>query len=113
MARVLKLLARGSGLFADREALNANARRFVGRQLDVKTGAWLPLKEPAVKDLSVIDPLDAHDYRHAVRTGQLWAADEDTARECGVKWDEAYQAAMDAEMAERDEALASHLSPAK
>lgn len=56
------------------------AREFVADESGASLGAWHPSKSPAVV-------ADCHEYRQHVVEGSLWAADEATARACGVTYD--------------------------
>lgn len=75
-----KVLAAGTAMVTDYEALRSNARRYIGRQFDGSlgpAGGWVPSKEP------VVIP-DRPEYRQAIREGDLIAADQSTASICGV-----------------------------
>lgn len=92
MTDTLCVRARGLALIVNYEALEAGARRFVGRVHDPKlgkNGGWPPDAEPH----SVPNRAE---YRKAVADGSLWAADEATAKACGVKFDSAFGASVDA-----------------
>jgi hypothetical protein len=78
----LRVLARAGRMICDRKALDAGARRFIGRKHDPKMGAnggW-----PRVLEGVEVD--DHVDYRLAVRHGDLVAFDEETAKAYGVHW---------------------------
>ena len=93
----LRVLARGLAMVPHLESFDAGTKRFVGRKHDRTLGAafrdengqehrqggWPPGHHPAQPH--ELD--DRAEYRQAVREGDLWAADEDTARACGVKFD--------------------------
>lgn len=90
----LKVKAKGTAMVHNFEALDAGVLRFVGRKHDptigetveviennlkrtIKTGGWAPTGEAE-------EVPDRHEYRHAVKAGDLEAADEATAKLCGV-----------------------------
>lgn len=57
-------------------------RRFVGRvpgEVTEEGFQWVATEEPA-------EIPDMHEFRAAVKAGDLEAADEETARKCGVAW---------------------------
>ena len=91
----LRLRARGAVLCAHYQAHANGTRRFVGRRMDrtlghdevnpetgqtVKTGGW-----PSTGEAEDV-PYCA-EYVFAVRDGDVWAADEATAKICGVPFD--------------------------
>jgi len=82
MAR-LKFYARGTALVTDPHAQERGIRRFVARRWqEVATGrwAWCPTEKP--------QETDAHpDLIRAARDGDLWPADEATAKACGLGFD--------------------------
>ena len=79
----LSVRAKGTALVHHFEALETlpnGTLRFVGRKHDPKVGAnggWVPTDQPEQVP-------DRHEYRHAVKAGDLEAADEATAKLCGV-----------------------------
>jgi hypothetical protein len=82
----LRVRARGTAMVPNMEALDAGARRFIGRVFDPTlgpAGGW-----PASPDITEV-PRRA-EYLFAVRDGDLWAADEETAQFCGVKFDPSF-----------------------
>lgn len=86
MVQHLTVRARGTALVSDFDALDRPKplRRFIGRQYvqDKVTGRWgfMPTGKPEqVRHRSEV--------LKAVRDGDLWAADEDTAKVCGVRFD--------------------------
>lgn len=97
MSQKLNVLARGTAMVFDLERHEAGVRRFVGRKHDrtlgfpdkdingnvFMSGGWPPSHGPAEPDAV---PSRA-EYVSAVRDGDLWAADEATAKHCGVKFD--------------------------
>lgn len=97
MNRKLRVLARGTAMVFDYERHESGVRRFVGRKHDpslgyafkddagnlVKTGGWPPSHSPASPD-SV--PYRA-EYLQALKDGDLWPADKETADYCGVPFD--------------------------
>lgn len=79
----LLVLAKGTALVSHLEALDAGVRRFVGRKHDPSVGpagGFVPHAEAE-------EVADRAEYRQAVKEGDLWAADEETAAKCGVKFD--------------------------
>lgn len=83
MTDTLRVRARGLALICNHEALEAGARRFVGRSFDPKLGkhgGWPADAEPHTVP-------NRAEYRANVQEGDLVAADEETAKACGVKFD--------------------------
>ncbi len=82
MAR-LKFFARGIALVTDVDAQERGLRRFIARRWqEVQPGrwAWVPAEKP--------QEVESHpDLLRACRDGDLWAADEATAKACGVSFD--------------------------
>jgi hypothetical protein len=89
------LRARGTALCPHYEASENHVRRFIGRRVDrtighdevnpengqtVKTGGF-----PSTGEAEEV-PYRA-EYLFAVRDGDAWAADEETAKVCGVPFD--------------------------
>lgn len=97
MAQKLRVLARGAAMVFDLERHDAGVRRFVGRKHDTsmgyayrdefgnekKSGGWPASHGPAHPDEV---PYRA-EYVQALKDGDLWPADEETARAAGVKFD--------------------------
>lgn len=84
--KTLSFFSRGTALVFDLEAHAAGVRRFVGRSYDSTVGAaggWVPKTEPQVV------PFRA-EYVSACKAGDLWAADKETASDCGVPFDPSY-----------------------
>lgn len=101
----LKVRARANRMVVDHEALAAGARRFVGRLYEPEHEARTPKALEAITKPVRIDEPTAYDHRPhwprhpdgvvekparaeyllAVRRGDLLAADEATAKACGVK----------------------------
>lgn len=93
----LRVLARGTAMVFDLERHEAGVRRFVGRKHDrtlgaafrdetgaeMRQGGWPPSHHPDEADEL---PYRA-EYVQAVKDGDLWAADTETAALCGVKFD--------------------------
>lgn len=79
----LRFYARGTALVTDVHAQERGIRRFIGRRWqEVLPGrwAWVPTGEPQT--------VDYHgDLVKACRDGDLWAADEATAKACRVPFD--------------------------
>jgi hypothetical protein len=83
MAESLTVRAAGAALVTNYEAMNAGARRFIGRtfvpDLGV-AGAW-----PAIEDVTKV-PASAEYLKH-IADGALVACDEATAKAAGIKFD--------------------------
>lgn len=73
----LKLLAVGTKMVNDHDALNAGVCRYIGRRWDASLKGY-----PATDTPSEVKPLG--EYVHAVQIGDLAPADEATASYCGV-----------------------------
>jgi hypothetical protein len=95
--KILKVVARAGRIISDRHALEAGARRFVGRghfpslTLSAEEKVRLPsfVDKPGVippRKLPFVEVRHHHDYVHALRHGDLVAVDEETAQACGVKF---------------------------
>ena len=83
MADTLSVRAVGATLVVNYEALEAGARRYIGREFLPGVGAqggW-----PASKDAAKV-PV-THEYLKSLRDGSLVAADKATAELAGVKFD--------------------------
>lgn len=83
MAATLIVRSRGTALVVNYEALEAGARRFIGRKHDPKLGSnggWPPDSEPHTVP-------DRAEYRLAMREGDLWPGDQATADLVGVEFD--------------------------
>lgn len=87
--RKLRVRARGSHLVQDNEAMLVGIRRFVGRKLvklEVGVGGepdvfgWIDTGETVTLPAT-------HEYRHDLKHGCLWPADQATAAEAGVTFD--------------------------
>lgn len=83
MRERLRFMARATALVTDPSALERGIRRFIGRRWqEVEAGrfAWVPTGEA-----------QSHEYHRdlvkACRDGDLWPADEATAKACGVGFD--------------------------
>lgn len=82
----LRFYARGTALVADvhaQEHPTHPVRRFIGRRWqEVLPGqwAWCPTEKPQECDYH-------HDLARACRDGDLWPADEETAKACGAGFD--------------------------
>lgn len=81
--KTLNVKAVGVALVQNFEALEeGSVRRFINRTFDASAGehgGWIPKEES--------DKIpDRAEYRHAVKIGDLEAADEATAKCCGVRW---------------------------
>jgi hypothetical protein len=102
----LKVRARANRLILDLEAMAAGARRYVGRQythehpertakaIDAATKEAVRVDEPTLYDHrshwprhpdSIVSKPARPEYMRAVKNGDLLAADEATAKLCGVK----------------------------
>jgi hypothetical protein len=108
----LRLKARAGLLCPHLEAHLGGARRYVGRTFDpnlghtyldenknrLLTGGWPASKvgeEILISDEHVIE--HTVEYARAVRSGDLWAADEDTAKLLGVDFDSKFGGEFDEE----------------
>jgi hypothetical protein len=86
MKQRLRFFARGTALVADvhaQEHPTHSVRRFIGRRWqEVLPGrwAWAPSEKPQETDYH-------HDLVRAARDGDLWCADEETAKACGLGFD--------------------------
>ena len=86
MKQRLRFYARGTALVADvhaQEHPKHATRRFIGRRWqEVMPGrwAWCPTEAPQECEYH-------HDLTRACRDGDLWPADEATAKACGVSFD--------------------------
>lgn len=82
----LRFYARGSALVTDPHAQERGIRRFIGRRWqEVLPGrwAWCPTGEAQA--------IEAHpDLVKAARDGDLWPADEATAKACGLPFSTAF-----------------------
>ena len=88
MKSTLRVRARGAALVHRLEAMSASPRQFIGRQwVQTTDGRW----GLASTETDVEVPNRA-EYRAAVREGSLWAADQETAQECGVEFDATFGA---------------------
>lgn len=79
----LRFYARGTAQVTDVAAQERGIRRCVGRRWqEVVPGrwAWVPTGEPQAVEYHP-------DYVKAVREGDLWPADEETAKACRVPFD--------------------------
>ena len=93
----LRVLARGAAMVFDYERHDAGTRRFVGRRFDGSLGAvfvdesgaqqrqggWPASHSPANPD----EIPHRADYVRALRDGDLWPADAETAAFVGVAFD--------------------------
>jgi len=83
MADTLSVRAVGATLVVNYEALEAGARRYIGRDFLPgigSQGGW-----PASKDVTKIPVRD--EYLKSLRDGSLVAADEATAKRAGIEFD--------------------------
>lgn len=71
------------------DAMRAGLRRYVGRHLDTTIA---PGQLAYVPNDEVCELPSYHEYVRAIQDGDLWAADEDTAAFCRVKFDFAFGA---------------------
>lgn len=76
----LKLLAVGDKLINDYDAAIAGTCRYIGRRWDANLKGW-----PATSEPSSVRPLP--EYVMHVQHGDIHAADEETARYCGVTFE--------------------------
>lgn len=91
---MFKFYARGKAMVFDLEAHDQGIRKFIGRRHDrtlgfpeydengnkFMTGGWPATETPQ-------EVPERAEYIQACRDGDLWPADEATARACGVKFD--------------------------
>lgn len=71
-----------NGMVTNFEAMDAKVRRFVGWKWDAKVGeqgAWVQVETPEIVPYRV-------EYVQALRSGELLAADNDTAKLVGVSF---------------------------
>ena len=86
MTTRLQFYARGTALVADvhaQEHPTHPVRRFVGRrwqEVTVGRWGWVPTEEPQECE-------HHHDLVKAAKDGDLWPADQETAKACGVGFD--------------------------
>ena len=73
----LKLLAVGTKMISDHDALDGGVCRYIGRKWDNQLKGF-----PASDTPSEVKPLG--EYVYAVKIGDLAPADEATAKYCGV-----------------------------
>mgnify|MGYP001609525648 CR=1 FL=1 len=83
----LKLLvrARGTASVPDILAMEAGMKRFIGRRPVYDFGPDKVLAFVPTNENQEIPPL--FEYKRAVKEGELWAANQETAVECGVVFD--------------------------
>lgn len=96
MAESLTVRAAGAALVTNYEAMNAGARRFIGRTFvpDIGVaGAW-----PAIEEATKV-PASAEYLKH-IADGALIACDEATAKLAGIKFDAKAAKAAEAEAKE-------------
>ena len=82
-SKTLRVRARGTALVQRLDAVGSQVRQYVGR-------AYVSLPEgggfaPTADDVELPNIAE---YRQAVKEQGLWAADEETAKACGVPFDE-------------------------
>lgn len=84
--KTLRFQARGEALVQNYERLDAGINSFVGRRyLEVEPGV-LGFKPTGEAD----EVPNRAEYRKACADGDLWAADAETARACGVSFDPSF-----------------------
>jgi hypothetical protein len=88
-AQSLRVKARGTALVPNYELEAAGIRAFVGRKFG-------PADEPGRFGFAPLDEAvevpNRAEYVKACTDGDLWAADEPTAKVCGVKFDSTFGA---------------------
>lgn len=85
----LRFRARGEALVQNFERLDAGIKSFVGRKyVEALPGQWG--FRPTDEDEEVAY---GSEYVRACKEESLWAADEETAKACGVKFDPHFGAA--------------------
>ena len=117
----LRFRARGDKLVTDYGAMEDGVRRFVGRTLNPhigpefqdKSSPGKPMRRHAVFEPNVEADEIAFNHSHLAhyaeecRAGSIWAADEETARLCGVTFDPTFGGELAAEQAQRAARLAA------
>lgn len=105
MSSKLRFRARGTALVQDFERLEAGIKAFVGRKwLEVEPGVWG--FAPKSEDDEV--PYRA-EYVRACAEGDLWPADAETAKACGVKFDPHFGAPKAEKPSKAEKSATSHL----
>lgn len=104
--KVLRVLARGDAMVPVHSAHARGMSRFVGRVWDATAGdgVFTSGGHRRVREIVEIQQfegigrsnMDFNEHLKAVRDGDLWAADEATARLCGVKFDSKFGGEYDA-----------------
>src|SRR5690348_7889985 len=92
--QMLKFLSRGNAMVFDLDLHDVGVRRFIGRRHD-KTVGFAGKDENGNPTMSGGWPSTSKpqevpargEYMMACKDGDLWAADEATAKYCGVKFD--------------------------
>lgn len=84
-SNVLRVRARGQALVHQLEAMNASPRNFIGREWFEQDG-----KAALRSTNETVEIPNRAEYRTAVKEGSLWAADAETAKECGVTFDASF-----------------------
>lgn len=94
MLHKLRLRAKGDLLCADYDAFESGTKRFIGRKHDPSIGHEFRDEDGTIKRTggwpSTGEHQEVHfraEYLQAVREGDVWPADEETARICGVTFD--------------------------
>ncbi len=105
MGKTLRVLAKGTASVPNHAAHAGGRSEFIGRFNDETLGtpyehedspgvkrmaimpARVPHAMPTVLDQDVVGHAHWAEYFKNVREGDLWAADEETARMCGVDFD--------------------------
>jgi hypothetical protein len=93
----LRFRARGTALVPNFEYEAAGVRAFIGRKkVEVQPGqlGFAPLDE-------AVETPYRQEYVKACKDGDLWAADEATAKACGVKFDPAFGVKSEKKAAEK------------
>lgn len=109
--RIVKFYARGDAQMPCPHGAEASPQRraWVGRKhKQVAPGQW------ALVPNDFGDPYTAkyhHDLRKACRDGDLWAADEETARICGVVWDPSFGGVIDPKTGKPPAAAGAPVAP--
>lgn len=92
---VLRVKARGTALVQDYRRMEAGVRAYIGRVMDASTidpklGRGISFKPTdEIVELAAKGE-HATEYMKHVLHGDLWAADEETAAYCGVKFDPSF-----------------------
>lgn len=106
MTMTLRLRARGTALCPHFEAHESGTRRFIGRRYDRTLG--FDEKDPLTGNVTKTGGFPSTgkveevpyrgEYIHALRDGDVWPADEETARVAGVPFDPTFGGEVEPEL---------------